>query len=69
MCRKGESLFWLVAQVLESDCLDINSNSIISSLDFLDLTSLNFNSLFCQTGLTGTHEVNLRMNMNIKHVE
>lgn len=68
VCRKGETPFWLIAQVLESDCPDKNSNSVIYLLVFLDSTSLNLSFLFCQTGVISTLGFNLRMNMKVKHV-
>lgn len=59
VCRKGENPFWLVAQVWESDCLDMNCNCLIYLLVFSDVTSLNLSFLFCQTGVISTHGVNL----------
>lgn len=68
VCRNGETPFWLIAQVLESDRPDRNSNSVIYLLVFLDSTSLNLSFLFCQTGVISTLGINLRMNMKVKHV-
>ena len=68
VCRNGETPFWLIAQVLESDRPDRNSNSVIYLLVFLDSTSLNLGFLFCQTGVISTLGINLRMNMKVKHV-
>lgn len=65
---KGGQTLSINCTGLESDCIDVDSNSIIYSLLFLDLTSLNISLLFCQTAIGNPHllGIDLRTNMKVK---